>query len=216
MNVLKIISKFAHTEIKMKIKSIIALFIVAFSFMSSVIVAQDNKILELTAADVTLFPKVTSDYISIWNIKLGMTREDAEKILKENVNLFYYVDKAHTTSDYRLYVYDKKDGVKSNCVLYLIWENNGKELSMISFFKDIKKYLIDNTQKLLTYEAYDSKTPFSIDYLGQPDKEEITLDVPSIKYKHTTRYYYSRGIEMVLQENEGKVHGVVFAFVKHK
>lgn len=197
-------------------KNILALFIVTLSLISGVIVAQDNKILELTTTDVTLFPKTTSDYISIWNIKLGMTREEAEKILNENVNLYYYVDKAHTTNDYRLYVYDKKDGVKNNCVLYLIWGNNAKELSMISFFKDIKKYLIGNTQKLLTYEAYDSKTPFSRDYLGQPDKEEITLDVPSIKYKHTTRYYYSKGIEMVLQEEDGKVHGVVFAFVKPK
>lgn len=183
--------------------------------LTSTLYSQDNSsVIEITATDITLYPKLKSDNISVFGIQIGMTQMEVNKILSENSQLYYYVDNGHSTSDYRIYVYDRnKDKEKRNCVLYLIWTNNSNELSKITFFEDFATYLIGSTSKLLTFEGFDFQSKFSQDYLGYPNKTKITLDIPSIGLKHTTFYYYSKGIEITFRESsDGKT--ATFAFIK--
>jgi hypothetical protein len=183
--------------------------------LSSSLYSQDNSsVIEITTTDITLYPKLKSNKISVYGIHIGMTQSEVNKILSENSKLYYYVDKVHTTTDNRIYVYDRnKDMEKRNCILYLIWTDNSKELSKITFFEDFASYLVGSTSKLLTFEGFDSQSKLSQDYLGYPNKTKITLDIPSIGLKHTTYYYYSKGIEITFKESsDGKT--AVFTFIK--
>jgi hypothetical protein len=177
--------------------------------------SQDNSsVVEITTKDITLYPNLKSDKINVFGIHIGMTQFDVYKILSENSQLYYLIDKEHATTDFRIYVYDiNKDNEKRNCILYLIWTDNSNELSEITFFEDFSPYLVGSTSKLLTFEGFDFQSKLFQDYLGYPNKTKIALDIPSIGLKHTTYCYYSKGIEITIKESSGG-KTAVFAFVK--
>ncbi len=168
---------------------------------------------EITRDDITLHPEVHSADISVFSISLGITREKADSLLmQQQSKLYYYTDRMHSTNDYRIYVYDRDaGGRKKNCILYLIWDDNSSTLSRITFFADMRSYLVGGTQKLLTTEAADPQSDISTKFLGKASGSEVTLDIPSIGLKHITYYYPHKGIEVTDKYN-GNGRSVVFAF----
>ncbi|MBL0913405.1 MAG: hypothetical protein IBJ09_13635 [Bacteroidia bacterium] len=168
---------------------------------------------EITRDDITLHPEATSADISVFSISLGMTREKVESLLTEQKSkLYYYIDGMHTTKDHRIYVYDRDaGGQKKNCILYLIWDNNSSTLSRITFFADMRPYLLGGTQKLLTTEAVDPASDLSRKYLGKAARSEVTLDIPSIGLKHITYFYPDKGLQ-VTDKYSSDGRSVVFAF----
>jgi hypothetical protein len=190
------------------------LFILLISFTCNLFGQDYSAEREITATDITAYPNLKSNRISVFDIQIGMSQTEVKKILSGNNQLYYYVGNEHTTTDYRIYVYDRdKDNEKRNTILYLIWTDNNKELTIITFFEDFAPYLVGASSKLLTFEGFDFQSKLSQDYLGYPNKTKVTLYVPSIGLKHTTYYYYSKGIEITFKESsDGKT--AVFAFVQ--
>jgi len=179
--------------------------------LQKTLIEVEQKI-EITETDIILYPNLRADSISVFNIKIGMNKKNVQYILQQDSNLYSDIDCGHNTNEFRMYVYDKDgNNSKRNCILYLIW-NNHDELSKITFFEDFARYLKGDTKKLLTFEGFDSKSKLCQEYLGYPNKKDVTLDVPSIKLKHTTYYFYSKGIEITIKKS--KVHlTAVFAFI---
>ena len=190
------------------------LFILLISLTHNLFSQEKSAEIEITASDITVYPKLKSNRISVFDIQIGMSQSEVNKILSENSQFYYFIDNEHTTTDYRIYVYDRnKYNEKRNCILYLIWSDNNIELTKITFFEDFAPYFVGATSKLLTFEGFDFQSKLSQDYLGYPNKTKVTLDVPSIGLKHTTYYYYSKGIEITFKESsDGKT--AVFKFVQ--
>lgn len=191
-------------------------FIFIFTLASSLFSQDNSAEIEITDTDITLYPDLKSNKISVFGIQIGMTRTEVNKILSENSQLHYHIDDNHTSSDYRIYVYDRnKDNEKQNCILYLIWTDNNKELTEIVIYGDFAPYLKGATSKLLTFEGLDYNSKLSKDYLGYPNKTKVTLDVPPIGLKETTYYYYSKGIKIMFTESSD-YKTVFFSFFQNK
>ncbi|MGD9492946.1 MAG: hypothetical protein AB7V36_06285 [Bacteroidales bacterium] len=185
---------------------------ILFSLAGIVAFSQGSSLYaEITKTDITLTTGFTMDKVSIFGIHLGMTVEEVINTWAGNNNLYYYEEKTHGTKDYRIYVYDTDGfGEKKNCILYLIWTENQSTLNRITIFNDFKYYLQGNTKKLLSTEAVDSNSDFYKTHLGAPDSSAVTLDLPSIGYKHTTFYYPDKFLQVTLKEDGGE-KSVVFA-----
>ena len=194
-------------------------FLVLICLLAGSLFGQRNaEVIEITKTDITLYPTLTSNQISVFGIRIGMTKREVNEMLSENSNLYYYEDKSHSTPDHRVYVYDKdRDGKKQNCILYLIWSNGKKDLDRITFFEGFESYLVGKASKLLTLEESDDQSNFFHEYLGDPSSSAITLEVPMIGVKHTTYYYDAKGIEVTFKEESSYgATTVVFAFTKMK
>lgn len=166
---------------------------------------------EITKTDITLTTGFTMDKVSIFGIHLGMTAEEVINTWAGNNNLYYYEEKTHGTKDYRIYVYDTDEtGKKKNCILYLIWTENRSALNKETVFNDFESYLKGDTKKLLSTEAVDNNSDFYKKHLGAPDSSAVTLDLPSIGYKHTTFYYPHKFLQVTLKQDGDKA-SVVFA-----
>jgi hypothetical protein len=178
------------------------LSVVFVVILANTALSQHNEYIEITEKDITEYPEITSDKISVFGMHLGMNPDDVYLSLINNKNLNYYVDQMHMTNDVRIYVYDKDEfGKDKNCILYLIWENRQIELSSISFFEDFDSYLIGNTKKLLGFDAIDADSDLSKDFLGIPDHDFVTLNIPSNRIKHRTYFYKSKGLSVTFKEN---------------
>jgi hypothetical protein len=187
------------------------LLFVLFGSINYISAQVSEQIKEITQSDLTPYPGPKWDKISVFRIRLGMSIDSVNLILSQNKQLYYYEDKNHRTQDYRIYVYDKDEfGSKKNCILYLIWSKSCPGLSRITFFEDFEPYLIDFSKKLLTTDPFLKDSRITKNCLGEPDEQKVTLDIPSIKTKHTTNFYKSRGIQVTLKEN-GENETVVFA-----
>jgi hypothetical protein len=190
------------------------LFILILS-LNNTLYSQNNVTdIEITNTDITLYPELKSNKISVFGIQVGMTQTKVNKILSENSKLYYYVNNGHNTTDYRIYVYDRnKANEKRNCILYLIWTDNNKELTEIVIYGDFAPYLVGSSSRLLTFEGFDFRSKLSQDYLGYPNKTKVTLDIPSIGLKQTTYYYYSKGINIMFTESSDG-NTAYFSFVQ--
>jgi len=201
-------------------KRILLLFLTIL--VNNILFSQNDSLgIEITTTDITLYPKLKSDKISVFDIRVGMTQDEVNQLLSNKSQLHYSVDEgqpsSHRTSDHRIFVWDKdENNEKKNCLLYLIWTDNTEKLTGITFFEDFAPYLVGATSKLFTFEDFDIKSNLLKDYLGYPNKTEVTLDDPvANKLKHTAYYYYPKGIAMILKENS-KDKTSVFAFIQTK
>lgn len=191
-------------------KPIILFILISFAGIAAFSQSASTHV-EITENDITLTPLLSMDKVSIFGIHLGMTVEEVMDTWAGNDNLYYYEDKNHGTKDYRIYVYDTDGfGEKKDCILYLIWTDNRSALNRVTVFNDFESYLQGKTKKLLSTEAVDNNSEFFRTYLGAPESSAVTLDLPSIGYRHTTFYYPQKCLQVTLKE-DGDKKSVVFA-----
>lgn len=166
---------------------------------------------ELTETDITAIRNFRADQLTVYGVSLGMTKDEAESLLRANEGIIVEQDRWNPT---RLYVYDKTpDGFKNRCILYYIWRPNDPGLACITVFEDCAKHLKGNTKLLLTLAALDLESDISKSFLRYPNRSKLTLDIPMIEVKHTTYYYEDKWLEVTHQHHMGD-EGVVFALVR--
>ncbi len=189
---------------------------VLLTLFFGLIYCQSESEFELTKIDITKINDINSNDISVFGIKLGMTKDEVENRLSQVPNLYIKLDTMHTTKDYRLYIYDKGHTEYHNgCILYLFWENRRKDLNKIVFYKGFSFYLKGLTKDLLTLNSVDSESDIYKRFLVKPDTSKITLEIPCLKYRHVTYYYKEKGIEITHKiDMNYDTEKVVFAIVK--
>ena len=169
---------------------------------------------EITTTDVPTLIGKKSTQFSVLGFDVTMTRAQAEAKLKASKTLMPFGD-AYNAG--RIYVYSKKaDGTKDKCLLYLIWD--GKvQMKQLTVFEDMIGQLAPNFKRLLTFEknASKEKADFIMEFIGAPDRKDITLDVASIGLKHTTYFYDEIGFEMTHKVSSTEETSV-FALVQPK
>ena len=152
---------------------------------------------ELTSVDITKVKDARGDKITVFGTRLGMTHAEAKAILDKNRQLTYKVDGANPD---RIYV-NSAAGAE---LFYLIWEPGKPKLTRISIFRDFGPFLVGDTKLLLTRDAI-SDSRLRSEFLGAPDREKVTLDIPSIKLHHVSYWHEKRWIVVTLQQPEGRV-----------
>lgn len=168
---------------------------------------------EITEENIVEHPYLKSDKITVFGLKLGMTRETVFKIIEANKNLEYNIDYTHMTKDFRVYVSDKNNPSDDEQILYLIWVNNAKELDNIVFYKNFEKFLVGNTKTFFTLDFQDPNSNLYKYYLGKADEKLVTLDIPSINLKNTSYYYDLKGLSFI-ETLSGTTKSVSFSFYK--
>ena len=185
--------------------SIFSLFLFVFSN------AQKDNI-ELTEDDITNYPQLNADKISVYGIRLGMKQEEVKKILDDNKTILYKDDPQKT--DIRIYVYYKTDiGMRGSTILYLIWKDGSKELTHIVVYKDLSDKMKGETKKLFEQDAVNPDSELFKNYLGSSDGEMVTLDIPSIQSKITEYYHNAKGIKIIMNKY-GEETKYFFGFYK--
>lgn len=163
---------------------------------------------EITEQDLESLRGVKSEALSILGFHLRMSRAEAETVLKESNRIVGEGDKNNRN---RIYVYERlPNGQKGESLLYLIWESDEQELKTITVFQNCGQYLRQNFRRLHTPEALDATSKFTRNFIGTPNRSEVTLSVPQIGLTHTTFYYDAIGIEITRQRH-GEKESVVFA-----
>lgn len=158
----------------------------------------------------TLIGSKSNNY-SISGFRLGITHDQAWRILKENNSLIGVKDGANPS---RIYVYTQnQDGSRGKAVLYLIWEPGMAKLGQITVFQDYRNILSKNFRRLLTFEAVDDTSAFKRNFIGYANRSKISLDVPEIDMKHKTYFYDEIGLEISHQHSSDE-DKVVFAIVQ--
>ena len=190
-------------------KLLIAIFVLLIVPVTAYGQARTKPAIELTRdSPSTLISTNSSDY-TVFGLKLGMSPTQARRVLKQNKRLVGVRDRAS-----RIYVYDKgPGGAKGKAVLYLIWEPDGTKLGRITVFNDCAKYLKPNFARLLTFDGLSDSSVFRKAFIGDSNRSDVTLDVPSIDLKNTTYYYDKIGLEVTLVHLHSKEEHVVFALV---
>jgi hypothetical protein len=166
---------------------------------------------DITVAEVPSLIGLKSENLSVFGLHLGMSRPDAERLLRDSGKFMGIQDEYNST---RIHVYEKlPNGAKGKAVLYLIWETNESGLQMITVFQDSRAYLTPSFRRLLTFEAVDNASEFKRRFIGYPHRSKITLDIPTDNIKHTTYFYDEIGLR-ITHQHHGKDEAVVFTIVK--
>ena len=146
-------------------------------------------------------------------LHLSMTRRTAEAFLRRSPKL---IGEPDTYNPGRIYVYGKTaKGKKGDALLYLIWDGQ-VTMKQITVFEDVQPFLNADFNKLFTLEALDKDSQFARDFIGVPDRSEVTLDIRTTRYKHITYYFDRIGLELTRKIDDGRDVGVVFALVPSK
>ena len=163
--------------------------------LSFCITAQNTSI-DLTKTDITILKNFDGTNASFMDLKVGLSKADAIKKLKELTQFYWQFEEFNTKSEkpdskeeMRIYVYTKNaSGEKDKSILYLIWDKGTLNMTSIVFFGDIATYLKGNTTKLFTKEALE-KNALCRSFLNT-SFTEVTDDIgiTEINYpkQHTT------------------------------
>ena len=190
---------------------------------------KDSSTIEITENDITKYPEIKSNEISVFGIRLGMKKLDLNELESQNENLYFEIEKHYDGSerkDYRIYVYDKHGygpkeksifswfkrlfNIKRDCILYLIWDENCNDLRRITFYEQFQPYLIGLSKKILTFDSFDINSKISLEYLGNPDDKKVTLDLTS--FKLITYFFNLKGMTATLREEDGNKSFQSFGF----
>jgi hypothetical protein len=121
----------------------------------------------------------------IFNLSVNMTHEQAWFQINKDSRIYGEVDSYNPE---RIYVYNAEN---RKAILYLIWDKDEENMSSITVFIDCRSFLSSSFKRLLTFEAVDNASTFKTSFLGFPNRNRITLDVPSINLKYITYYLNS-------------------------
>lgn len=175
-------------------KDIVRLLFLSIFLATAIAAAEENSVIELTMDNPeTLIGTNSKDY-SICGIRLGMSRQEVEKILDGLDSLVYMKDGGNP--DTRIYVYElNPDGTRGKAVFYLTWEPDKRRLGRIAIFVGFKQ-LTENFRRILTLEALDDSSDFKKKFIGKSSRSKINLDLPSKNSKSTTYFYDKMGLEI--------------------
>jgi hypothetical protein len=150
--------------------------------------------IEITKDDLTKYPGISSDKISVAGIRLGMKKEEIIKII-EKKNWGYEEKYDPLTSENRFIVNDKLSllGKEPANLFRLEWNITDDELKAITFFSGFKDFLAGETKKLLTSEAADPLSGFMKSVLGAGYRTS-TSNAGIIE--ETEYDYYARGFKI--------------------
>lgn len=192
-----------------QMKLLIGIFVLLVLPVTAYDQARTNFAIELTRDSPATLISTNSSNFTVFGLRLGMSQAQARRVLRHNKMLMTLRDRAS-----RIYIYDKGlGGMRGKTILYLIWEPDRTKLGRITVFDDCAKYLKPNFARLLTFEGLSDSSVFRKAFIGDPDRSDVTLDVPSIDLKNTTNHYDKIGLEVTLVHLHSKEEHVVFALV---
>ena len=172
--------------------------------LSTAITSSQEKTIEWTKDNPTTLIGTSSIDFRISGFFLGMTHEQAWKILEKSET---YIGEADEFNPERIYVYDRNtNGNKGDCLLYLVWQPNENKLGHISIFEDFEGYLSENFKWLLTKAVINNTSDFKKAFIGHENRSEITLDVPQNngRAKQISYFYDHIGLQIAHTTYPGK------------
>lgn len=165
--------------------------------------------LEMTEEDITTYSNFKAEQATIFGLQLGMTQEAAIELIDRNPEITYQFDRYDHR---RLYIHNSSND-SSNSLMYLIWVEGDAGLKMITFFEPIQPILRGSTKKLLTDDALMQRSRLVKNFLGKPQEERVTLDIPQLDMRNVSYYFHDLGIKVTFAK-DGENERVIFALYR--
>lgn len=176
---------------------------------ASAVLGQD---IDLLKDDPATLIGTSCDAYTIFGLRLGMKRRDAQKVL-DNIPTFTSKQDRYVAS--KVLVFKKNAGQgKSNEAMALVWDKKEDSLNTIFLYPDLADSLAPNFRRLFTEESIDQRSSFKKEYIGTSNRSAVTLDVPALNMKQMTYYHDDIGLELShLTKPDGNV---IFVGLKSK
>ncbi|MDZ4839662.1 MAG: hypothetical protein SGJ04_06615 [Bacteroidota bacterium] len=193
-------------------------FICSALFLSCISVAQPSlvkkasaKKIELTKTDLTISPDVNIKNATIYGIGLDMSIRTVYALVNRSSK--YIRMEIDPINERHFYLMDNTEADTVKVPLaYLQWGNFDSSLIEIDIYPDMKKYLVKNTQDLLSDSIDNPNSEVVKRFLGNRAFEKVTLNVASIGLK-TERYFYSKPRLMIeKQTNNDKTKYILIIY----
>ncbi len=173
---------------------------------SSVVPLSNAGAIELTTDNPSTLIGTNSKNYSIGGLRLGMSHDEAWRVLEASPIL---TGKRDSGNSERIYVYTRNaDGAKGESALYLIWKVGEVEMERIVFFPGCRHLLSANFSRLLTLEAIDPKSRFRSEFIGYEDwavQERVAISDSQVVY------VYERIGLKILDQSLVEGHRVIFS-----
>ncbi len=162
-----------------------------------------NTTYEITKTDITQLSKGKLENISVFNVKLGASLNNVQKTIDAQEGLDLVED---LFTNHRYYLYDKQQNRNQQVpIAYLKWNEKDQNLSEIIIYPGISKYLVGDTKKLVSKKVIDSQSNLPEEFIGEPNKEEVLVDIPSINLQNTAYYFPNKDCQVIKQKMNGKI-----------
>jgi S1-C subfamily serine protease len=139
---------------------------------------------ELTETDILGMKNVRSSQLSVFGVSLGMTLDEA----KTKINEYSSVELMRSEDDGKRWILVDRKSLGGIGVF--TWRNNEDGLAEIKVNSNFVRYMIGESKRLLTAEAFTAKAGPVRAFLGSPDQVVNGLGVK------TLHLYSDRGITM--------------------
>lgn len=151
---------------------------------------------ELTAFDLATRPEVTSSDLTVFGLKLGMTKEAVLGHLEEK-NLLWGYYNGYLLTDKKfadiVYVFDRTDqGALGSALLRMNFSQNGM-LEAITLYPAMAKHLVGESVKLVDQEVLEPSVRRRL--LGGDGTKE-SEELPIIDLKLDIFHYMERGFQV--------------------
>ncbi len=167
---------------------------------------------EITKEDITQYPSINSDKITVAGISLGMKKEDVKKLIEKR-NWGYEEKYDPVSSETRFTVNDKLSllGSGPTDLFRLEWNITDDKLKAITFYPDFKDYVKGETKKLFSSETADPFSGFIKFFLGT----EYRINTSTTGLTEQTEYdYYTNGFKISVSQYRNNEPTVTFCIYK--
>jgi hypothetical protein len=163
------------------------------------ILASDS--IEASITDFTKIKDFSAKHASVFGLKIGLKINEAKEIISafDSFSLRLEQDR-YNNFRYYLYEIHGKDSIKVPIGLCK-WESASSGLSELILYEEAMDCLAGDIHKLFSAEALDSSADLSRNFLGNPTKVVVDLEIPSLGMK-STRYYYAKRSIIVIENRK--------------
>ena len=168
------------------------LIFVLIVLVSTTVSAQPRR-KDITSDRIPSLNGITSRDLSVSGFYIGMSVARARAILSRSKTL---IGEKDLVNKQRIYVYERRGRrQKGASLLYLIWDDS-RGLRQITVFEYARSFIVPAFRPLFGERAVDVNSKAVLDSLGKFDREEVSLDIPSIGVKNVTYHYCRAGFQI--------------------
>jgi len=171
-----------------------------------------RRMYELTRTDIVQMSEVTSDQVEVFGVHLGMTFEEAKRVLGEHEELTVMISRPlgfDEPLEDNFSVSHREHPL--NVLFSLRWERGEEGLNMLCGYETLSRYVVGRTKELWSLEAVSANSGAVASFLGHSDGPVVIKE--TARWRIERFYYNDKGIEVSVHAHGDQRRLVAVIFV---